>query len=144
MTSDRPAPAGAPPASRSPGHVALWGARALSYAVYAYVVVTEIILMLGFVLLLFGANPAPAFVQWVYRSLERTMEPFRGIFTPIDLGATGANEVSSVLDTSVLFAMIIYALLALAVRALIDWLTLRLDRLDAHPDRVTPRSGEGS
>ncbi len=53
-------------------------------------------------------------------------------------GSTGGNQVSSVLDTSVLFAMIVYAILALAVRALIDWLTLRLDRLD----RGSPGPGD--
>lgn len=114
-----------------------WVARALSYVVYGYVVVTEVILGLGFTLLLFGANPEPSFVQWVYRSLDRAMEPFRGIFTPIDLGTTG-NQVESVLDTSVLFAMIVYAIVAFAARALIDWLTLRIARLD-HEEREHQR-----
>ncbi len=109
---------------------ALWVGRALTYVVYAYVLVTEIILALGFVLLLFGANPAPSFVAWVYRSMDRAMEPFRGIFTPIDLGTSGGNDVESVLDTSVLFAMIIYAIVALALRALLDWLTSRIARID--------------
>jgi hypothetical protein len=110
--------------------ILLWGARALGYVVYAYVVVTEIILGLGFVLLLFGANPDPSFVQWVYRSLDRAMEPFRGIFTPIELGAAGGNEVESVLDTSVLFAMIVYGIAAWAVHAFIEWLSHRLALLD--------------
>ena len=112
----------------------LWITRALGYAVYVYVVVTEIVLLLGFVLLLFGANPEPSFVQWVYRSMDRAMEPFRGIFTSIELGET-SGEVGAVLDTSVLFAMIVYGILALAVRAGIDWLTARIDRLDR---QVTP------
>jgi hypothetical protein len=107
----------------------LWVGRALAYAVYAYIVVVEIILGLGFVLLLFGANPQPAFVDWVYRSMDRAMEPFRGIFTPVDLGE-GSNQVESVLDTSVLFAMVVYGIVAIAIRALLDWLTGRISRLD--------------
>ncbi len=107
----------------------LWVGRALAYVVYGYVILTEVILGLGFVLLLFGANPDPSFVAWVYRSMDRSMEPFRGIFSPIDLGTTGI-DVEAVLDTSVLFAMIVYALVALALRALLDWLTGRISRID--------------
>lgn len=109
---------------------ALWGGRALGYVVYAYVLVTEIILGLGFVLLLFGANPNPAFVQWVYRSLDRAMEPFRGIFTDVELGLTGPDNVQAKLDTSVVFAMIVYALVAWAVHAFIGWMTYRLQLLE--------------
>ena len=39
------------------------------------------------------------------------MERFRGIFTPIELGLTG-NDVEAVLDTSVLFAMLVYGIFA--------------------------------
>ena len=41
---------------------AVWLARAVTYFVYAYVVVVEIILGMGFFLLLFGANPSASFV----------------------------------------------------------------------------------
>ena len=95
-------------------------ARALSYLVYGFVVVALIILVLGFFLLLFGANPEAPFAQWVYRSLERVMAPFRGIFEPVQLHG------DSVLDTSVLFAMIVYGISGLLLRGLIDWLTERL------------------
>jgi hypothetical protein len=56
----------------------------------------------------------------VYRALDRVMKPFRGIFESVDLSG------NSVLDVSVLFAMIVYGMLALALRALIDWLTYRI------------------
>src|SRR4051794_27527945 len=101
------------------------GARALTYLVYAFVMFSLIILVLGFFLLLFGANPDASFAEWVYRSLERVMAPFRGLFEPVQL--TG----DSVLDTSVLFAMIIYSILGMTLRALIDWLTERLIALRA-------------
>lgn len=103
----------------------VWTVRALSYFIYAYFVIVEIILGLGFVLRLFGANPTSSFVDWVYRNLDRAMSPFRGMFEPIELGVAG-NDVPAVLDTSILFAMIVYAIVVLALRALIDWLTHRI------------------
>jgi hypothetical protein len=107
----------------------VWLSRALAYLVYAYLVFVEIILFLGFFLLLFGANPSASFTEWVYRNLDRVMAPFRGIFTPIELGTTSGN-VESVFETSVLFAMIIYAILAIILQALIGWLSGRMDRLE--------------
>ncbi|MDH4119190.1 MAG: YggT family protein [Acidimicrobiia bacterium] len=115
---------------RSTSKVAVLVARAIAYLVYFYLVVVEIILSLGFFLLLFGANPSSGFAQWIYRSLDRSMEPFRGIFTPVELGTTAGNEIKSVFDTSVLFAMIIYGILAVAIYSLVTWLTYRLDRLE--------------
>jgi uncharacterized protein YggT (Ycf19 family) len=95
-------------------------ARALTYLVYGFVIVALVILGLGFLLVLFGANPEAGFAEWVYRSLDRVMAPFRGLFEPIQL--TGA----SVLDTSVLFAMVVYCLAGMALQALIGWLSQRL------------------
>lgn len=108
----------------------VWVTRAISYLVYAYVVVVEVILSIGFFLLLFGANPSSDFVKWIYRSLNRAMEPFRGIFNPVELTGNTNQEVASVFDASVLFAMIIYGLLAILVHAFIRWLTYRLYKLD--------------
>jgi hypothetical protein len=90
----------------------VWVARVVSYVIYFYLIVVEIILIIGFFLLLFGANPSAGFTQWAYRNLDRVMEPFRGIFTPIQLGTTSGN-VQAVFDTSVVFAMIVYGILAL-------------------------------
>ena len=109
--------------------VVLWIARAISYLVYAYLIVVEIILLMGFVLLLFGANPSAGFTEWVYRNLDRVMSPFRGIFTPIELGVSG-NDVPAVFETSVLFAMIIYGIVALLLSALIGWLSARIHQVD--------------
>jgi hypothetical protein len=104
--------------------------RVVSYIIYFYVVVVEIILIIGFFLLLFGANPSGGFTQWAYRNLDRVMEPFRGIFTPIQLGTTSGN-VEAVFDTSVLFAMIVYLIIGLLLSALTRWLSQRLRYLDA-------------
>jgi type II secretory pathway pseudopilin PulG len=109
--------------------VIVWVVRALSYLVYFYLIVVEIILFIGFFLLLFGANPSSGFVEWAYRNLERVMEPFRGIFTPIELG-TNSGGVDAVFATSVVFAMIVYGIVALALNALITWLTGRLHQLE--------------
>jgi uncharacterized protein YggT (Ycf19 family) len=91
--------------------------KALLWTVYVWVVLNLVLLFLAFVLRLFGANPQADFTEWVYRSVSRSMAPFRGIFEPIVLSD------QSVLDTSLLFAMIIYGVVALLLRAGIDWVT---------------------
>ncbi len=111
---------------RSTGRVAAMAARFISYVAYIYIIFVEIILFLGFFLLLFGANQSSGFVEWAYRNLDRAMKPFRGIFTPIELGTTNGNQIESVFDTSVLFAMIIYGIVGLLIHSLIQWLTYRL------------------
>ena len=112
-----------------PKRVVVWVTRLISYVVYFYVMLVEIILLLGFVLLLFGANPNSGFVDWAYRNVDRVMEPFRGIFSPIEIGETG-NDVPAVFETSVLFAMVIYGIIALLLHAAIQWLTHRMDLID--------------
>ncbi len=113
----------------------VWIVRALSYLVYFYLIVVEIILFIGFFLLLFGANPTAGFTQWAYRNLEKVMEPFRGIFAPVQLGTTSA-DVPAVFDTSVLFAMIVYGIVALVLSALIGWLSSRLNQIHAAEDEA--------
>jgi hypothetical protein len=99
-------------------------ARALTYLIYAWVIASLVILVFGFFLLLFGANPDAAFAAWVYRGLERVMAPFRGIFEPLRL------DGRSVLDVSVLFAMIVYGVVAIVLHGLIGWLTDRVAELE--------------
>jgi uncharacterized protein YggT (Ycf19 family) len=110
--------------------------RVLTYLVYAFVLFTLVILVLGFFLLLFGANPDVPFAEWVYRSLDRVMAPFRGIFESVELNG------DSVLDTSVLFAMIVYGIVGIALSALIHWLTakqLELQRKQALAEVAKPQ-----
>lgn len=95
-------------------------ARALTYLVYAFVVAALVLLLLGFFLLLFGANPDAPFAEWVYRSLTLVLAPFRGLFEPVPL------DGRSVLDVSILFAMIVYGLVVLLLHALIEWLSDRI------------------
>lgn len=68
------------------------------------------LLFLGIFLLLFGANQSAGFSEWIYRSVDRAMKLFGGLFTPIDLGTTASNDVESVFEPSVLFAMIVYGI----------------------------------
>jgi uncharacterized protein YggT (Ycf19 family) len=104
----------------------VWIARALTYLVYAFVVVALVVLLLGFFLLLFGANPDAPFAEWLYRGLRRVMAPFRGLFEEVQL------DGRSVLDVSILFAMIVYGIAALGLHAVIDWLTARILELRRH------------
>jgi uncharacterized protein YggT (Ycf19 family) len=99
--------------------------RGLLWLVYIWVAITLVLLFLSFILQLFGANPTAGFVDWVYRSTERAMAPFRGIFESVTLSD------QSVLDVSVLFAMIVYGFVALGLHVGIEWLTrmLRADEV---------------
>lgn len=107
-----------------PRTVTAWLTRAIAYVAYAFLLVSEFILLQGFLLQLLGANPDADYTQWAYRSLDRVMAPFRGIFTPVEL------EGDAVLDTSIMFAMVIYLIAILVVRAFLDWLTYRLDKME--------------
>jgi hypothetical protein len=115
--------------SRSTGWIVAWIARAITYLLYAYVLIVEVILVVGFLLKLFGASRASGFVDWWYRHLEDVMEPFRGIFGSIELGTT-SNDVPAVFETSILFAMIVYGIVAIALHSLITWLSGVIDRIE--------------
>jgi uncharacterized protein YggT (Ycf19 family) len=109
-------------------------ARAIVYFVYFFVVAAVVILALAFFLLLFGANPQAPFAEWTYRSMDRVMAPFRGLFQPIRL------DGRSVFDTSVLFAIVVYSILGVGLRALIDWLTYRIELTETR--RYALRAGD--
>ncbi len=100
-------------------------ARVFSYLIYFFVLAALVILVLGFFLELFAANPDVGFSRWVYRNLDRVMEPFRGIFP-----SKVINDNGSTFDVSILFAMIVYGMVGLGLKALVDWLTLRMHSLE--------------
>jgi uncharacterized protein YggT (Ycf19 family) len=117
--------------------ISIRAAQVLLWLIYAWVTVTLVLLFLTFILQLFGASPTAGFVEWVYRSTERAMAPFRGIFEPVAL------TDQSVLDISVLFAMIVYAFVGLGLHAAIDWVTrllLREEQREYERDVLTARS----
>ena len=107
----------------------LTAGKVITGIVYAILVVYIVILTLAFFLRLFGANPGADFTEWVYTAASRIMEPFRGIFptTPISEHA--------VFDASLLFAIIVYSIVALALHSLIAWFTGRLSALKYQADR---------
>ena len=96
-------------------------AKVLVWLVYAYFVLAVIILVLAFFLLLFNASTAAEFTQWVYRSADRVLEPFRGIFPSAAVGGNG-----SVVDFAVVFAIIIYGIFAMLVQSAVGWLDRRI------------------
>lgn len=122
-------------ATESTGHdTQLWllrAAKAVVVLIYAFVLIDLVLLTLGFFLRLFGASTDAEFTRWVYRNVERIMEPFRGMFPSPTL------TDRSVLDVSLLFAMIVYALAALGLHALVSWLAGRI----AAANRPQPRYG---
>src|SRR5215218_4124034 len=103
---------------------------ALVWVVYAWVAITIVLLFLGFLLQLFGADPSAGFVEFIYRSTQRAMAPFRGIFESVPLSD------NSVLDVSILFAIIVYSFVALGLGMALDWVTGKLPRC---PGRRTLR-----
>ena len=115
---------------RSPQRVLLKVARVVVWLVYAFALVTGVLLTTAFFLQLAGANPDASFVEWVYRSTDRAMRPFRGIFPTQEL------DGSSVLDFSYLLAAIVYFVIALLVDALHRWLTGRLRRQEWEANRA--------
>jgi len=97
-------------------------ARGAVWVLYAIVVINLVMLGMAFVLRLAGASTDASFVRWVYRNSDAAMRPFRGIFPSREVGE------NSVLDTSLLFAAVIYIFVALGVDALLEMVTTRLHR----------------
>ena len=108
-------------------------AKVLLWLVYAWLLVNLVILTLAFILQLLGANPSAGFVEFIYRSAARTMAPFRGMFEPTPLNG------DSVLDTSILFAMIIYSLAAMFLSYAIDWVSAKTTLPPTPPRRTATR-----
>ena len=131
-----PSPA-APPAQATPSvgrSTATWLMRVARWLVlfaYAIAVVAFVVLIIAFFLELFGANTSAPFVQWIYRSEERFMKPFRGIFPPVEVSD------NSVLDVAVLFGILMYGLFALAIHALVEWLDRKLYAAEVSPAPAT-------
>ena len=87
---------------------------------------------MAFVLRLFGANADAPFAEWVYRTSDSLMRPFRGIFPPHQITDT------SIFDASLLFGALMYLIVALLIDALLRWLThrLRMQEQKAHRRRA--------
>ncbi len=85
--------------------------------VNVFLSVVEVALGLRFILKLFGANPNNDFVSWLYSMTSVLLDPFRGIFP------TKVFENKYIFEFVTLFAMLIYAMLALLIIAVINAVT---------------------
>ena len=97
------------------------------WIIYLFVLTALIILLIAFFLRLFGANTGNSFTDWIYRSADRIMEPFRGIFPTKQL------DSKSVLDYSLLFAVIMYAIFALVAHWIVHVVSRKLSGMTAPP-----------
>lgn len=82
-----------------------------------FTAVVEGFLGFRFILKLFGANPNNGFVAWIYEMSGALLAPFRGIFP------TTVFENRYVFEFSTLFAMLMYAIIALLFTWLITAIT---------------------
>ena len=103
-------------------------ARVLMYLVYTYAIIATVFLVLGFVLLLFGANSASGFVNFVYGIAIQFLKPFREIFPTQPIGNKGYFSASG------LFAIVIYGIAAMALHSLITYITVKQSKHQAELD----------
>lgn len=83
----------------------------LGSIIYAIGGVVEALIGLRFVFQLLGANPASAFVTWVYEWSTPLVAPFAGIFG-VDPTIAGPGVVTtSVFDWTALVALLIFGLI---------------------------------
>jgi len=102
----------------------LWVGKLFTLIVYAVFVAYAVIVGIAFVLQLLGANPTADFADWIYRAAANITEPFRGIFP------TTQVTDRSPFNASLLFALIIYLIVAVILHGIIDWLTRRIAGID--------------
>ena len=97
--------------------------KVVAYALYAWVAIGIALLTLRVFLLAFSASVAAPFVQFVYRTSDDYLQPFRGIFSSRQVGETGY------LDVAALFAIVMYLFFSWAVGALISYIQYKSDKI---------------
>lgn len=102
-----------------PGYLRI--SKVIAYVLYTWVIIGVVSLSLRIFLLLFSANPATSFVDFVYRLSSDYLEPFRGIFPAKSVGETGY------LDVAAMFAVIVYLFVMWGVSALISYVQFKID-----------------
>jgi uncharacterized protein YggT (Ycf19 family) len=104
VVADEPAPPVAPASSSSVVSTINPGRRAMDL-IYLVFGVIDGLLIIRVVMKLLGANTAAPFTQWVYNVTDFFLAPFRNL-----LPAIGNNN--SVLEMSVIVAILVYLLIA--------------------------------
>jgi hypothetical protein len=81
---------------------------AILYAIIGFI---EGILGLRFLFMLIGANPASAFVNWIYDWTGPLVAPFAGIFGQHATVAGPGAVTQSVFEWTTLIALVVYGLI---------------------------------
>ena len=100
-------------------------ARRIVYYIFG---VLEVLFAFRLVFKLLGANPQSPFVSVIYSVTQVFLSPFIGIFRS---ATTKGIETQSVLEPTLLIAMIVYALLA--------WGIVKLILISKSPENTRPR-----
>jgi hypothetical protein len=85
--------------------------------IYYIIGVLEVLFAFRLLFKLLGANPASAFVSFIYTISGAFLVPFNGIFR--STSAT-QNGVRSILETNTIVAMIVYFLIAWGIVKLVE------------------------
>lgn len=108
------------PQIRIPAYLRI--SRILAYIMYAWVLFGIVVILLRVFLLAFSANLSAPFAQFIYRTSNDYLEPFRGIFPPKPIGETGY------LDIAALFAIIVYLFVAWLFASLVHHVQNKIDQ----------------
>ncbi len=84
--------------------------------------VLEVLFAFRLVFKVLGANPQSAFVGFIYSLTHLFLVPFIGIFR---MAVSDGIETKSILEPTLLIAMVVYALLAWGIVKLIEIITNR-------------------
>lgn len=104
--------------------------KVASYALYVWVTIGIISLGIRVFFLLFSANPAAPFVNFIYKLSSDYLAPFRGIFPPHPVGETGY------LDVAALFAIFMYLIVLWLVTSVIKYVQEKIDEHDSEQRKI--------
>lgn len=96
-------------------------ARRIIYYIFG---ILEVLFAFRFIFKILGANSQGTFVSIIYSITRWFLTPFTGIFR---MAITDGIETKSVLEPTLLIAMVVYALLAFAIVKLIEIISNRKD-----------------
>ncbi len=110
-----------------PGY--LKASKIITYVFYFYIVIGIISLTVRIFLLLLNASTAAGFYQFVMRTSNQYLQPFRGLFP------TAQTQNGGYLDVSALFAIVIYLFLLWGVKSLVNYIQNKIDITTARQEQ---------